>query len=103
MKVCEKCIQWTPSNPAILGTSQSVLIGGVASGEFALGSMPWDILNTGVASFQIRGSPYNSLDLFGIWFNSQLRHRKNFSVSQSPPEASADAGSVNIAGHMTAV
>ncbi len=36
-------IQWTPSNPATLGTRQSVLIRGVM-GRFALGSILWDIL-----------------------------------------------------------
>ncbi len=38
---------WTPSNPATLGTCQSVLIRGVASffrGEFEPGSIIWDIL-----------------------------------------------------------
>ncbi len=36
-------VQWTPSNLATLGTSQSVLTRGVA-GEFALGNILWDIL-----------------------------------------------------------
>ncbi len=58
------CIQWTPSNPATLGTSQSVLIREVASfrGEFALGSILWGILKWPeyrgglISGVQIRGS-----------------------------------------------
>ncbi len=59
----DSCYSGTPSNPAILGTCQSVLIRGVASffrGKFALGRTFRSGLNTGVASFQevqIRGSP----------------------------------------------
>ena len=45
-------IQWTPSNPATLGTNQSVLIRRVAS--FQVGTLYFSKsgLNTGVATFQ---------------------------------------------------
>ncbi len=46
-------LQWTPSNPATLGTSQSVLISHFR-GEFALGSILWD--GGLISEVQIRGS-----------------------------------------------
>ncbi len=49
-------LQWTPSNLAIPVEVPSDHIGGrglISGGRFALGSILWDILNTGVASFQV--------------------------------------------------
>ncbi len=44
-------IQWNPSKPATLGTSESVLIRGVATFQGRIGTFQSG-LNTGVATFQ---------------------------------------------------
>ncbi len=85
-------IQWTPSNPATLGTRQSVLIRGVASFQGWICTRKhnfvtfWSGLNTGVASFQgsrLEGVHYNAGNhvMHSLLWDNASQRKINFITS----------------------
>ncbi len=65
-----RVLQWNPSKPATLGTSESVLIRGVA-GEFVLKSMLWDLSKWP----EYRGGHISGVLIRGVPGNLQIRNQ----------------------------